>query len=149
MPKGSIRNPGTAKTMVQRKARASINAQDKSLKQYFAQERKEIATRKLNEKRAAAVSRKPSLVGTPAENPVKALKRRAAAKKGKLHAAGQVSLQGRFPQEYHDRNGCGQAAEAVCGHCLRDEAQGAGQKGQVGWLKKVTDTKNTQLETAP
>jgi hypothetical protein len=75
MPKGSIRNPGTGKTMTQRKARASINSQDKAVRNLWRAERAEMAKKKMYDATKAPRG------GPGIENPFKALKRRAAAKK--------------------------------------------------------------------
>jgi hypothetical protein len=75
MPKGSIRNPGTGETMTQRKARASINAQDKGVRNTWRAERDEMAKKKMYD------AAKSPRGGPGAENPYAALKRRAATKK--------------------------------------------------------------------
>jgi hypothetical protein len=75
MPKGSIRNPGTDETMTQRKARASINAQDKGVRNTWRAERAEMAKKKLYDATKAPRG------GPGVENPYKALQRRAATKK--------------------------------------------------------------------
>lgn len=100
MPKGSIRNPGTSKTMEKRRSRADINAQDKGVRNTFRDERYELSrtvvspmgrkgalydpelylanrTTTRREKDVESAVAKSPRGGPGAENPYKALKRKA------------------------------------------------------------------------
>lgn len=82
MPKGSVRNPVTAKTITARRARAQINSQDKSMKNVWRTERKELANRQ-SAKANQTLMKSPG-AGRAAVKPIKKTIRPAmSAKKGK------------------------------------------------------------------
>lgn len=106
MPKGSIRNPGSPKTMEKRRARADINAQGKGVRNAFRDERYELSrtvvspmgrkgalydpelylvnrSQTRREKDIESAVAKSPRGGPGSENPYKALKRRAAQKSTK------------------------------------------------------------------
>lgn len=81
MPKGSIRNPGTKKTAKARQYTAAYNASNQADSSGAARKQRDEAYARLRASDVRKAAAKSPRGGPGAENPYKALKRRAAAKK--------------------------------------------------------------------
>jgi len=81
MPKGSIRNPGTKKTTKKRQYTAAYNRSNLADNSGAARKQRDEAYARLRAYDAEKAAAKSPRNGLGMENPFKALKRRAAAKK--------------------------------------------------------------------
>ncbi len=81
MPKGSIRNPGTKKTAKERQYTAAYNRSNLADNSGAAKKQREEAYASLRASDVRKAAAKSPRGGPGMENPFKALKRRAAAKK--------------------------------------------------------------------